>query len=61
MNAALARAPYLALTVLCLAFGPLIYVSARGATLGMLLIAAALLLVEPGRAGTALGRAGWRL
>ncbi len=47
--------------LLCFVFGPLVYVSARGATLGMLLVAVAFLLAEPRQAGTALSRAGRRL
>ena len=47
--------------LLCLVFGPLVYVSARGATLGMLLVAIAFLLAEPRRAGASLASAGRRL
>jgi exopolysaccharide production protein ExoQ len=45
----------------CLIFGPLIYISARGATLGMVLVALAFLLAEPRRTGAALAGAGTRL
>jgi hypothetical protein len=47
--------------LLCLVFGPLVYVSARSATLGMLLVTLAFLLAEPRQASSALARAGRRL
>lgn len=43
------------LSLVCLGFGPLVYVSARAATLGMLVVALALLFARPGGASAALG------
>jgi O-antigen ligase len=50
-----------ALTALCLGFGPLIYISARGAALAMLLLALAALASPESDAMAVLARAGRRL
>jgi exopolysaccharide production protein ExoQ len=49
------------LSALCLGFGPLIYVSARGAVVAMLLLAVAALVSPPFPARAVLARAGWRM
>jgi exopolysaccharide production protein ExoQ len=53
--------PAWVLTALCLGFGPLIYVSARGAALAMLLLAGAALFSSPVPARAVAVRAAWRL